>query len=98
MRLVFSRQAEADLEEIGDYIARDNPQRALGFLQELHAHCRRIADAPLAARERPELRKGLRSAPFQKYVVLFVVERNDRVLIARILHGARDLSQALDQG
>jgi toxin ParE1/3/4 len=38
-RLVFSPRAEADLEEIGDYIARDNPARAISFLDELRAHC-----------------------------------------------------------
>jgi len=29
MQRVFSAKAEADLEEIADYIARDNPHRAL---------------------------------------------------------------------
>ncbi len=31
MKLVFSPKAADDLEEIGDYIARDNPARALSF-------------------------------------------------------------------
>jgi toxin ParE1/3/4 len=39
MRLVFSPRAALDLEEIGDYIARDNPRRAISFLGELEAHC-----------------------------------------------------------
>jgi hypothetical protein len=29
MRFRFSRRAEADLENIGDFIARDNPARCL---------------------------------------------------------------------
>lgn len=37
MKLVFSPKAAEDLEEIGDYIARDNPQRALSFVAEIEA-------------------------------------------------------------
>jgi plasmid stabilization system protein ParE len=33
--LRFSPAAERDLEEIADYIAQDNPQRALSFVVEL---------------------------------------------------------------
>ena len=33
MRLEFQPQAERDLEGIGDYIAQDNPRRAITFLQ-----------------------------------------------------------------
>jgi toxin ParE1/3/4 len=35
MRFELSPQAVADLQEIGDYIARDNPQRAASFASEL---------------------------------------------------------------
>ncbi|MGP1276409.1 MAG: type II toxin-antitoxin system RelE/ParE family toxin, partial [Caulobacterales bacterium] len=31
----FSPAAERDLEEIADYIAQDNPRRALSFIAEL---------------------------------------------------------------
>ena len=45
-RLVLSPRAQLDLEEIEDYIARDNPARAMSFLDELKAHCKRISEAP----------------------------------------------------
>ena len=35
MQYRFSRQAERDIEEIGDFIARDNPGRAVTFIAEL---------------------------------------------------------------
>ena len=38
MRCELSPQAEIDLREIDDYIARDNPQRAASFVGELLAH------------------------------------------------------------
>ena len=42
MRLVFLPQAEMDLEAIGDYIALDNPRRAISFVRELRGQCRNI--------------------------------------------------------
>ena len=44
MRLIFAPLATADLEEIGDFIALDNPHRALSFIRELRAQCRKILD------------------------------------------------------
>jgi len=35
VRVVLSNQAEIDLEEIGDYIAADNPVRAVSFVREM---------------------------------------------------------------
>ena len=40
--------AEADLEGIGDYIARDNPARAVTFIRELYQCCMDLAEMPLA--------------------------------------------------
>jgi plasmid stabilization system protein ParE len=39
-RLLLSPRAAADLEEIADYITRDNPARAASFVAELEAKCR----------------------------------------------------------
>ncbi len=35
MGVLFTPLAETDLEQIGDYIAQDNPARALTFMQEI---------------------------------------------------------------
>ena len=35
MTVVFSPVAETDLEEIGDYVALDNPRRAVTFVREI---------------------------------------------------------------
>lgn len=62
MRLTFSPQAATDLEEIGDYIARENLPRAVSFLDEFEAHCRRIAEMPEALSVRDDLAPDLRIA------------------------------------
>jgi toxin ParE1/3/4 len=46
MRVVISAAAEADLETIGDWIARHSPARALSFVLELRNNCASLADAP----------------------------------------------------
>jgi toxin ParE1/3/4 len=89
-RLVFSPRAEADLEGIGDHIARDNPARAISFLDELRAHCDRIAATPGSYPAREDLAAGLRMAVHGRYLILFGTNR-DGVRIERILHGARRL-------
>jgi len=94
MRLAFTPLAEQDLEAIADYIAADNPVRALSFVRELRAQCQRITLNPPGYRLRPELGAGIRSCAHGHYVIFF--ESNpDAVLIARILHGARDLPAVL---
>ncbi len=90
MRTFLSRLAERDLEEIADYIARDDPRRALSFLDELRAHCARIGEAPLAFPVRAELGAGVRSSLHGRYVIFFRAGK-DRVLVLRVLHAARDL-------
>ena len=90
MRLLFTPLAEQDLESIADYIAADNPRRALGFVEELRQQCERIALNPPGYRMRPELGEGVRSCAHGHYVIFFEASA-DVVTVVRILHGARDL-------
>jgi len=91
MRVTLSPLAERDLEAIGDYIAEDNPSRALSFIAELRAQCATIAKAPQAYRARPELGEGLRSCAHGNYVIFFTVTKA-RLTIVRVLHGAMDIA------
>jgi toxin ParE1/3/4 len=90
MRCAFTPLAEADLEAIGDYIARDNPRRALTFVREMRQRCEWIAEMPRAARLRPELGAGVRVVTFGRYRICYS-ERGGDVVIERIVHGARSL-------
>lgn len=90
MRVVLSNQAEIDLEEIGDYIAADNPARAVSFVHELRVHFERIAQTPLAYPQRPELGDGVRCCTHGNYLILFIPDEGE-VFVARVVHGRRDL-------
>ena len=47
--------AEANLDEIANYIAENNPERAITFIREIVAHCHRIANRPGVGRARPDI-------------------------------------------
>jgi hypothetical protein len=46
MLVVITGPAEADLEQIADYISAHNPARALSFVRELRDKCEALGDAP----------------------------------------------------
>src|SRR5471032_295363 len=87
----ISPQAELDLIEIGDYIARDNPVRAESFVDDLVAHAQVIARSPNAYIARDDLTPGLRACAHQRYMLFFTVGESS-IRIERILHSARLIS------
>ena len=95
MQLLITPFAARDLEEIGDFIAQDNPIRAGSFVAELRAHCQKICLNPLGYRLRPELSRHLRSCAHGSYVIFFE-STTQQVTIIRILHGARDIPELLN--
>jgi toxin ParE1/3/4 len=97
IRLDFAAAAEADLESIGDYIAQDNPLAAIRMILDIRDHCRKIASIPAIGRTRPELGAGLRSLSVSPYVIIYRYEEPDRVVVVRIVHGARDLPQVMKE-
>lgn len=69
MLLTFTPLAEQDLEAIADYIAADNPVRAMTFVRELRMQCQRIVLNPPGYRLRPELGDNIRSCAHGNYVI-----------------------------
>jgi toxin ParE1/3/4 len=91
-RLLLSPRAASDLEEIADYIARDNPIRAASFLAELEAKCRAVAASPELYPTRTDLAPGLRMAVHGRYLVLYRdLPGENTVRVERVLHSARKL-------
>jgi toxin ParE1/3/4 len=69
--LRFSPEAEEDLLDIAAYIARDNPERAHSFIDELEAGCVDLLGFPRSGRGRPELAPDLRSKLHGRYVIFY---------------------------
>lgn len=93
-RVVLTRRAETDLDDIWLHIALENPVAADGVIDAIIAHARSVATQPLAGRARPELAAELRSFPEGSYVVYYE-PMSDGVRIVRVLHGARDVVDGL---
>lgn len=93
MKQVFKRPlAEADLDEIWDYIAEDSPERASNFLRKLYAKMQTLSANPNIGRKRDELLPGLRSFPYRNYVIFYLPIENG-IEIVRVLQGSRDIEQ-----
>lgn len=95
MKAVITAEALSDLEQIGDYIARDNPERARSFVAQLVAKARSLADMPEGFPLVPRYAHlGIRRRAHGAYLIFYRVERT-RVTVIHILHGARDYEALL---
>lgn len=90
----LAADAVADLDAIFEYIAEDNPRRAVSFIDEIIQRFDVIATRPLTFPAREDLAPGLRAGLHRPYLILFCIN-GDTVQIVRVIHGARDISQHL---
>lgn len=88
-------RAVRDLKDIGGYIARDNPERAISYVRELRAKMEKIAKNPKGYPIRTDLEFSIRSASYQSYIIFFHILENGVVEIVRVIHGARDIDNLL---
>ena len=89
-RLRLTRQAEADLIAIWDYIARDNPGAADRVLERLEEKSALLAQHPHFGTARDDLRAGLRHFPVGNYLILYRTVGED-IEVVRYVHGRRRL-------
>jgi plasmid stabilization system protein ParE len=95
MIVELTAAAEADLEAIGDYMARDNPVRASSFVRQIHRSCLDIADMPEAWPVVPRYEHhGIRRRVHGRYLFFYRVG-DGRITILHILNGAMDVEAIL---
>ena len=83
-------QAESDLEEILEYLHRNNPAVAERYATAFYDKREALAQFPVIGRSRPEIAPNLRSTLVKPYVIFYRFE-GGVVQILRIVHGKRDL-------
>lgn len=71
--------------------------RGLSVRHRVARPLQRIGHCSACGAPRPELRVGLRSVPFRRYVVFYTATGDD-VRIERILHSARDIGGVMGEG
>lgn len=95
MIVIITDEAQADLWRIGEYIALDNPRRAISFVDELEARCLALGDMPRAYPLVPRYEHtGVRRRPFGDYLIFYRVGP-DVVHVLQVLHGAQDYEPLL---
>ncbi|KVP28302.1 type II toxin-antitoxin system RelE/ParE family toxin [Burkholderia multivorans] len=98
MTVRLSGFAIAELELIADYIARDNPQRAITFVRELREKCLSLAEMPFAFPLVPRFEAyGVRHRGYGNFQIFYRVKGDPPVQIdvLHVLHGARDYASIL---
>jgi toxin ParE1/3/4 len=90
-KLTFSPLAEADLNEILEYISRDKPEAAIRWVQRIRETCELLARDPEIGERRPEFKTGeIRSSLVGRYVIYYRPTATG-IEIARVIRGERDV-------
>jgi len=91
----WSPSSILDLDSIAEFIARDSSHYASLFVQGIVAHVEKLREFPLSGRVVPEYgREELREFIFGNYRIVYRV-RGDLLEVAAVVHGSRQLPQAL---
>jgi toxin ParE1/3/4 len=94
----LSPEAEAELDGIWDYIARESGivEVATRTVENIAERFWLLASYPHMGRRRDhDLRPGLRSLAAEDYVIIHRVLEGGVVLILHVLHGSRDIEAFL---
>jgi toxin ParE1/3/4 len=91
-----SGRAQADLEEIWDYVSQRNEAAANRLTATILERARLHAQFPLMGRPRDDLGAHVRSFAILPYVVYYRPV-DDTILVLRVLHGARDVDSIMKE-
>jgi len=87
--VILTPQSQKDLQNIVAFIARDNPERARSFGNELIDSALSLTTLPERGRVTPELNDAnVREIVHSPYRIIYEV-LSDKVYVLRFWHGAR---------
>ena len=88
-------KVQAEIEAIGDWIARDNPPAARRMIERLYRRCLSLDHFPERGRA---YGANYRAVNECRYVIIYRVESQPgqgRVVIVAVLHASRDIRRIL---
>lgn len=91
----IKQQAIDDLRDIAEHIARDNPERAETFVDELLQRIAWVGENPRLYPVRMDWRSGLRIANHGRYRILYRVT-DEHVVFLRVVNAARDMDPIVE--
>jgi addiction module RelE/StbE family toxin len=87
---VLHPEAFADLDEIREFIAQDNPDAAGRLMDEFFAAFQSLAQFPASGHLRPDLTgRSLRFLVVRQYLIVYAPESQPLQILA-VLHGRRN--------
>jgi toxin ParE1/3/4 len=94
-KVLIPPKVAAEIEAIGDWIAKDNPAAARSMIERLYRRCLSLDHFP--ERGRP-YGASYRALSEGRYVIIYRVEPppgQGRVVIVAVMHAARDIRRIL---
>jgi len=96
----LSKQAEADIEVIANYIWQDKPKSAIEFTQEVEQICQLLSSMPKMGKrvefiDSPEY-FVFPAGKFGNYLIFYLLEQEIPQII-RVLHRRRDIENLFDE-
>ena len=86
----FSEISYEDLEDIENYIARDSPKIARNFVNQVFERIEVLHNFPKIGRKVPEFDDDdIRELILGKYRIVYRIESEERIIVARVIHGSR---------
>jgi len=77
MKLFWTKEALLRLQEIEEYIARDNPKIAVEFVDKLISIAETLVDNPKKGRVVPELSlENIRELLYKNYRIVYLVKKS----------------------
>lgn len=93
----ITRSAEADIKDIFDYISADSKAAAIQLIDEIERQIETLETSPMRCAVIPEtheLSEKYRHLIYGNYRTIFRID-GSRVIIMRIIHGARLLDMQI---
>lgn len=93
MKIIWTKSAVVNLENIKNYISQDSTYYAIEFTEKIIGAVEKLNAFPRLGREVPEIRKeNIREIIYGNYRILYRVDIEVLYIIA-IIHAARDLTR-----
>jgi toxin ParE1/3/4 len=92
MKISIRPEADADLDSIFEWIAKDNPRAATDTIRRIRAKLGLLATTGFAEIGRHGREPGTRELIVSPYIVVYeVCKERDELVVLGVFHGARKL-------
>ena len=92
----FSEDAIKDINEICDYLAKNNPRSASNLFDAIRQKCKLFANFPKMGKSYSQIRPNLRGFLVKDYII-FYYPHNEGIIIVRIISGYRNLDTLFNE-